>query len=265
MWPLLIDTRVAWEKDGLSCSEKKKKRTVGVLKTKNFFLSNTGSSTTVSALRTSCLLGCAAMQDNPDCLVQAEAISCLQQLHMFAPRHVNLSSLVSSLCVSIRLLLYVLVLLEHFVQKHLKNADASLTNKTDHCIGVRCFIFSYRQAFSVFSVFPQFLLPLFKMSTFCSKFGLLNCLQVPSAAPTKASCLAGYSLHYNSVLHFYQLFYVGQRFSSAAFYVLGEELIFKKLLVLITEHCFVWVCFFMMVKNCRCLSRNFCSTNGSVY
>uniref|UniRef100_A0A7M4E4E5 HEAT repeat-containing protein 5A n=1 Tax=Crocodylus porosus TaxID=8502 RepID=A0A7M4E4E5_CROPO len=59
-----------------------------------------GSTTTVSALRTSCLLGCAVMQDNPDCLVQAQAISCLQQLHMFAPRHVNLSSLVSCLCVN---------------------------------------------------------------------------------------------------------------------------------------------------------------------
>ncbi|XP_046321272.1 HEAT repeat-containing protein 5A isoform X7 [Marmota monax] len=57
-----------------------------------------GNSTSVSALRTSCLLGCAVMQDNPDCLVQAQAISCLQQLHMFAPRHVNLSSLVSCLC-----------------------------------------------------------------------------------------------------------------------------------------------------------------------
>nr|XP_028577095.1 HEAT repeat-containing protein 5A isoform X1 [Podarcis muralis] len=57
-----------------------------------------GSSTTVSALRASCLLGCAVMQDNPDCLVQAQAISCLQQLHMFAPRHVNLSSLVRCLC-----------------------------------------------------------------------------------------------------------------------------------------------------------------------
>ncbi|KAI1237778.1 HEAT repeat-containing protein 5A, partial [Lamprotornis superbus] len=51
-----------------------------------------GSSTAVSALRTSCLLGCAVMQDNPDCLVQAQAISCLQQLHMFAPRHMNLCS-----------------------------------------------------------------------------------------------------------------------------------------------------------------------------
>ncbi|NXT00867.1 HTR5A protein, partial [Jacana jacana] len=60
-----------------------------------------GSSMTVSALRTSCLLGCAVMQDNPDCLVQAQAISCLQQLHMFAPRHVNLSSLVSCLCVNL--------------------------------------------------------------------------------------------------------------------------------------------------------------------
>ncbi|XP_061467576.1 HEAT repeat-containing protein 5A isoform X2 [Rhineura floridana] len=60
-----------------------------------------GSSTTVSTLRASCLLGCAVMQDNPDCLVQAQAISCLQQLHMFAPRHVNLSSLVRCLCVNL--------------------------------------------------------------------------------------------------------------------------------------------------------------------
>ncbi|XP_067318972.1 HEAT repeat-containing protein 5A [Anolis sagrei] len=60
-----------------------------------------GSSTTVSALRASCLLSCTVMQDNPDCLVQAQAISCLQQLHMFAPRHVNLSSLVRCLCVNL--------------------------------------------------------------------------------------------------------------------------------------------------------------------
>ncbi|KAJ7344920.1 hypothetical protein JRQ81_000870 [Phrynocephalus forsythii] len=60
-----------------------------------------GSSATISALRASCLLGCAVMQDNPDCLVQAQAISCLQQLHMFAPRHVNLSSLVRCLCVNL--------------------------------------------------------------------------------------------------------------------------------------------------------------------
>lgn len=60
-----------------------------------------GNTTPISTLRTSCLLGCAVMQDNPDCLVQAQAISCLQQLHMFAPRHVNLSSLVSCLCVNL--------------------------------------------------------------------------------------------------------------------------------------------------------------------
>ncbi|EDM03384.1 similar to RIKEN cDNA D930036F22 gene (predicted) [Rattus norvegicus] len=60
-----------------------------------------GNNTSVSALRTSCLLGCAVMQDHPGCLVQAQAISCLQQLHMFAPRHVNLSSLVSCLCVNL--------------------------------------------------------------------------------------------------------------------------------------------------------------------
>lgn len=39
------------------------------------------------------------MQDHQDPLVQAEATGCLQQLHLFAPRHVNLSSLVPTLCV----------------------------------------------------------------------------------------------------------------------------------------------------------------------
>ena len=32
--------------------------------------------------------------------MQAEAIACLQQMHMFAPRHVNLSSIVPMLVVS---------------------------------------------------------------------------------------------------------------------------------------------------------------------
>uniref|UniRef100_A0A8C3L647 HEAT repeat-containing protein 5B n=1 Tax=Chrysolophus pictus TaxID=9089 RepID=A0A8C3L647_CHRPC len=54
---------------------------------------------TISTIRSSCLVGCAITQDHSDSLVQAAAISCLQQLHMFAPRHVNLSSLVPSLCV----------------------------------------------------------------------------------------------------------------------------------------------------------------------
>uniref|UniRef100_A0A671MD20 HEAT repeat-containing protein 5A n=1 Tax=Sinocyclocheilus anshuiensis TaxID=1608454 RepID=A0A671MD20_9TELE len=55
----------------------------------------------VCAVRTSCLVGCAVMQDIQDCLVQAQAISCLQQLHMFAPRFVNLASLVPSLCINL--------------------------------------------------------------------------------------------------------------------------------------------------------------------
>ncbi|XP_069494148.1 HEAT repeat-containing protein 5B [Ambystoma mexicanum] len=58
-----------------------------------------GNSATISTIRSSCLVGCAIMQDHSDSLVQAAAVSCLQQLHMFAPRHVNLSSLVPTLCV----------------------------------------------------------------------------------------------------------------------------------------------------------------------
>ncbi|XP_035256913.1 HEAT repeat-containing protein 5B isoform X2 [Anguilla anguilla] len=58
-----------------------------------------GNSASISTIRSSCLVGCAIMQDHSDSLVQAAAISCLQQLHMFAPRHVNLSSLVPCLCV----------------------------------------------------------------------------------------------------------------------------------------------------------------------
>ncbi|XP_030626652.1 HEAT repeat-containing protein 5B [Chanos chanos] len=58
-----------------------------------------GNGATISTIRSSCLVGCAIMQDHSDSLVQAAAVSCLQQLHMFAPRHVNLSSLVPCLCV----------------------------------------------------------------------------------------------------------------------------------------------------------------------
>lgn len=58
-----------------------------------------GTGATIATIRSSCLVGCAITQDHSDSLVQAAAISCLQQLHMFAPRHVNLSSLVPSLCV----------------------------------------------------------------------------------------------------------------------------------------------------------------------
>uniref|UniRef100_A0A8C1IGI7 HEAT repeat-containing protein 5A n=1 Tax=Cyprinus carpio TaxID=7962 RepID=A0A8C1IGI7_CYPCA len=60
-----------------------------------------GEGAGVCAVRTSCLVGCAVMQDSQDCLVQAQAISCLQQLHMFAPGFVNLASLVPSLCINL--------------------------------------------------------------------------------------------------------------------------------------------------------------------
>lgn len=57
-----------------------------------------GEGAAVSSLRSSCLIGCGVMRDSPDSLVQARAISCMQQLHMFSPPHVNLASLVPALC-----------------------------------------------------------------------------------------------------------------------------------------------------------------------
>ncbi|CAG0883432.1 unnamed protein product [Darwinula stevensoni] len=57
-----------------------------------------GNTSTVSNTRWSLLCAAAIMQEHADPLVQAQAIACLQQLHMFAPRHVNLSSLVPTLC-----------------------------------------------------------------------------------------------------------------------------------------------------------------------
>lgn len=57
-----------------------------------------GNTTSISTMRSSFLCACAIMQSHFDPLVQAEATGCLQQLHLFAPRHVNLSSLVPSLC-----------------------------------------------------------------------------------------------------------------------------------------------------------------------
>lgn len=60
-----------------------------------------GNTSSICTARSSFLCACAIMQDHQDPLVQAEATGCLQQLHLFAPRHVNLSSLVPTLCVSI--------------------------------------------------------------------------------------------------------------------------------------------------------------------
>ncbi|XP_033734296.1 HEAT repeat-containing protein 5B-like isoform X1 [Pecten maximus] len=61
-----------------------------------------GNSGSIATARLYCLVCCAIMQDHPDSLVQAEAIACLQQLHMFAPRHVNLTSLVPHLCETLK-------------------------------------------------------------------------------------------------------------------------------------------------------------------
>jgi len=59
-----------------------------------------GNTTSICTARSSFLCACAVMQDHADPLVQAEAIGALQQLHLFAPRYANLSSLVPTLCVS---------------------------------------------------------------------------------------------------------------------------------------------------------------------
>lgn len=100
--------------------------------------------------------------------------------------------------------------------------------------------------------FPQFLHPLYKMSTFCRNLGLLNCLQVQSAVLIKTSCLAGYTIQYNFCWIFTSCFMLASFFPSAAFCVLVEGLIKKKLCI-ISGSCFVSFCFFMMLKNCRFL------------
>lgn len=45
-----------------------------------------------------CMVAYSIMQNHPDSLVQAEAIRCLQQLHIFAPNVVNLNTLIPNLC-----------------------------------------------------------------------------------------------------------------------------------------------------------------------
>uniref|UniRef100_A0A8C4QZX9 HEAT repeat-containing protein 5A n=1 Tax=Eptatretus burgeri TaxID=7764 RepID=A0A8C4QZX9_EPTBU len=57
-----------------------------------------GVSGLISAARASCQDACAILQAHTGALVRAQAIACLQQLHMFAPRHVNLAGLVPELC-----------------------------------------------------------------------------------------------------------------------------------------------------------------------
>uniref|UniRef100_A0A914XTE3 HEAT repeat-containing protein 5B n=1 Tax=Plectus sambesii TaxID=2011161 RepID=A0A914XTE3_9BILA len=52
----------------------------------------------IEGTRSSFLIVCAMMFDHPDPTVKAEAIACLQQLHLFAPRFVQLDRLVTQLC-----------------------------------------------------------------------------------------------------------------------------------------------------------------------
>lgn len=54
---------------------------------------------TIEHTRTSFLIACSMMFKNPEPKIQAEAIYCLQQLHLFAPRFVQLDRLVKNICV----------------------------------------------------------------------------------------------------------------------------------------------------------------------
>ncbi|KAF6775693.1 hypothetical protein AHF37_05112 [Paragonimus kellicotti] len=58
-------------------------------------LQGTGGPITIT--RHSCFLCCLIMQDSTDPLLQAEAVSCLQRLHMFAPQQAQLPGLIPEL------------------------------------------------------------------------------------------------------------------------------------------------------------------------
>ncbi|XP_061750827.1 HEAT repeat-containing protein 5A isoform X2 [Nerophis ophidion] len=84
-----------------------------------------GEGPAVTALRSSCMLGCSAMQATPHCLVQASAISCLQQLHMFCPQYLHLVGLVPVLCE---------LLLEYSVLANLCSSRVSLRRAVVSCL-----------------------------------------------------------------------------------------------------------------------------------
>lgn len=56
---------------------------------------NTSSAFTI---RSTLEMNCAIMSEHTDALVQTEAISCTQKIHMFAPQYVDLAELVPTLC-----------------------------------------------------------------------------------------------------------------------------------------------------------------------
>jgi hypothetical protein len=53
---------------------------------------------TIENMRSSFLIVCSMLIDHPDVLTQSEGIYCIQQLHLFAPRFVQLDNLVSMVC-----------------------------------------------------------------------------------------------------------------------------------------------------------------------
>jgi HEAT repeat-containing protein 5 len=55
----------------------------------------------IEEMRCSCLTSCAVMQVHSDSQIRAESIKCLQELHLFAPKHVHLEKLVPILLESI--------------------------------------------------------------------------------------------------------------------------------------------------------------------
>uniref|UniRef100_A0A915IWN5 HEAT repeat-containing protein 5B n=1 Tax=Romanomermis culicivorax TaxID=13658 RepID=A0A915IWN5_ROMCU len=59
------------------------------------------NSSAVVSIRNSLLTICSILTENDHHAVKSEAVSCFQQLHLFAPRHVNLSTLVPFLCESL--------------------------------------------------------------------------------------------------------------------------------------------------------------------
>lgn len=48
----------------------------------------------INDMRTACLTTCTVMQRHSDSMIRAEAIQCLQELHLFAPKYVSLKLLV---------------------------------------------------------------------------------------------------------------------------------------------------------------------------
>ena len=48
-------------------------------------------------LRTSCFTACTVMQKHSDVAIQLQALQCIQEMHMFATRHVSLQRLVPQL------------------------------------------------------------------------------------------------------------------------------------------------------------------------